>query len=135
MKHLLKIEEAAQLAAAIAWLYLLPFEFSWYVWILLFLLPDISMAGYLGGTKTGAVTYNIIHHKASGLVVLLVGLYAGAPVVCLIGLLLFAHSAFDRMLGYGLKYSDSFQHTHLGRIGNNKTNKTFIEPLATPAAD
>lgn len=28
-----------------------------------------------------------------------------------------AHSSLDRVLGYGLKYPDSFSHTHLGRIG------------------
>lgn len=38
-------------------------------------------------------------------------------VVQFAGLLLFGHSAFDRLLGYGLKYADSFQNTHLGRIG------------------
>jgi hypothetical protein len=27
------------------------------------------------------------------------------------------HSSADRILGYGLKYSDSFHHTHLGWIG------------------
>jgi hypothetical protein len=33
------------------------------------------------------------------------------------GIVLFGHSAFDRILGYGLKYPDSFNNTHLGRIG------------------
>jgi hypothetical protein len=35
----------------------------------------------------------------------------------LAGLILFGHSSMDRVLGYGLKYSDSFQHTHLGMLG------------------
>jgi hypothetical protein len=30
---------------------------------------------------------------------------------------LFCHSSLDRVLGYGLKYPDAFQNTHLGRIG------------------
>jgi hypothetical protein len=33
------------------------------------------------------------------------------------GLLLVAHSSFDRMLGYGLKFSDDFKHTNLGWMG------------------
>ena len=37
----------------------------------------------------------------------------------LVGILLFAHSCFDRVWGYGLKYTDSFQHTHLGKIGKD----------------
>jgi hypothetical protein len=36
---------------------------------------------------------------------------------------LFGHSAFDRMLGYGMKYTDSFQHTHLGLIGKATNGK------------
>lgn len=31
--------------------------------------------------------------------------------------LLFGHSSFDRVLGYGLKHEDAFQNTYLGRIG------------------
>ncbi|TAG51385.1 MAG: DUF4260 family protein, partial [Runella slithyformis] len=31
-----------------------------------------------------------------------------------IGIILFAHSAMDRIAGYGLKYEDAFKHTHLG---------------------
>ena len=30
---------------------------------------------------------------------------------------LVAHAAFDRSLGYGLKYALGFRHTHLGLIG------------------
>jgi hypothetical protein len=32
-----------------------------------------------------------------------------------------AHIGFDRLLGYGLKYSSNFQHTHLGLLGPGKT--------------
>ncbi|MFN3665935.1 MAG: DUF4260 family protein, partial [Sediminibacterium sp.] len=35
-------------------------------------------------------------------------------------LVLLAHSTFDRVAGYGLKYFDSFDHTHLGWIGKSK---------------
>ena len=34
-----------------------------------------------------------------------------------------AHIGADRLLGYGLKYDDNFQHTHLGQLG---------QPGATP---
>src|SRR3954470_22529461 len=36
-------------------------------------------------------------------------------------LIWFAHIGLDRALGYGLKYDDSFQHTHLGWIGKRAT--------------
>nr|WP_317038961.1 DUF4260 family protein [Urechidicola croceus] len=35
----------------------------------------------------------------------------------MIGIILFGHASFDRMLGYRLKNSDSFNNTHLGKIG------------------
>jgi len=31
------------------------------------------------------------------------------------------HVAVDRALGYGLKFGDDFQHTHLGWIGKRKS--------------
>jgi hypothetical protein len=41
----------------------------------------------------------------------------GQPLLLLAGTVLLFHSAFDRALGYGLKYVSGFQHTHLGQIG------------------
>lgn len=38
----------------------------------------------------------------------------GVPLLSLIGIVMLAHSSLDRVLGYGLKYPDSFQRTHLG---------------------
>jgi hypothetical protein len=37
-----------------------------------------------------------------------------------VALIFLAHSTFDRVAGYGLKYSNSFNHTHLGWIGKSK---------------
>jgi hypothetical protein len=37
-----------------------------------------------------------------------------------VGLIFMAHSCFDRVAGYGLKYFDSFDHTHLGWVGKSK---------------
>jgi hypothetical protein len=127
MKQLLTLEEAAQLTAAIVALYFMPFHFGWYVWVGLFLLPDVSMIGYFGGPRVGALVYNIVHHKALGVLLFLAGLFMNYEAVQLVGLLLFAHSAFDRMLGYGLKLPDSFQHTHLGMVGKQNGKKTFVK--------
>jgi hypothetical protein len=35
-----------------------------------------------------------------------------------VALIFVAHAAFDRSLGYGLKYAAGFRHTHVGPIGN-----------------
>jgi hypothetical protein len=49
--------------------------------------------------------------------VYVLGAYFNNQLLQLIGLILFGHSSMDRALGYGLKYPDSFQNTHLGIIG------------------
>jgi cell division protein FtsW (lipid II flippase) len=120
MKNLLKSEQAAQLSLAIIALYYQPIQFAWWVWILLFLAPDLGIVGYLINTAVGAVLYNMAHHKAIAGAFIIVGVLCHFPVLLLIGLLLWAHSSFDRIMGYGLKYGDSFQHTHLGTIGKQK---------------
>jgi hypothetical protein len=116
MKYLLRIEEAAMFAASVYFLYLLPVEFPWWLWLLLFLSPDIGMLGYVFNPASGAITYNLFHHKGIAIAVYLYGIYSGDINFQLVGLILFGHSSFDRLLGYGLKYSDNFKHTHLGTI-------------------
>jgi hypothetical protein len=39
------------------------------------------------------------------------------PLVLALGLVWLAHIGLDQLLGYGLKYDDSFQHIHLGILG------------------
>ena len=46
------------------------------------------------------------------------GLFLELQYVELVGIVLFAHAAFDRIVGYGLKYERGFKFTHLGEIGN-----------------
>lgn len=117
MKRILQLEELGHLAIALVWLYLLPLHLSWWVWVLLFFAPDVSMIGYTLNTRVGATLYNIAHHRGVAAVLLVWGLVAGNVPLQATGLLLWAHSSFDRVLGYGLKYGDHFGHTHLGRIG------------------
>lgn len=116
MKTSVKIEEAAQLILGIYLFSLLSFPWWWFV--LLFFTPDLGMLGYLLGDKIGAFSYNFFHHKAVGIVTFLIGIFVNSTIFQLIGLIIFAHSAFDRILGYGLKYNKGFKFTHLGEIGN-----------------
>jgi hypothetical protein len=115
MKTLLKLEELAQLLLAVVVFAHLPF--AWWVLPATFLLPDLSMLGYLAGPRVGAISYNIAHHKALAIAVGVAGWALGLPVLLLAGTILLFHSAFDRLLGYGLKYATGFQDTHLGRVG------------------
>ena len=94
---------------------LLPYAWWWFV--VLLLTPDFSMLGYLLGDKWGAVFYNIFHHKGIALAIYIIGVYLSAPVLHLVGIILFSHAAMDRVFGYGLKYDKGFKFTHLGEIG------------------
>lgn len=120
MKKILQAEEIAQLAIAVLGLYLQPLHFNWWAWILLFLSPDISMVGYFFNTTIGAIFYNFFHHKLTAMLILGAGYLFHNNIALFTGILLFAHSCFDRVLGYGLKFTDDFKHTHLGMIGNKK---------------
>ena len=117
MKTLLKIEEFAEFALSIILFSKLPF--SWWLYPALFLLPDLSMIGYLVNDKVGAFAYNLLHHKALAVLIGVAGLYLHNDYLMLAGILLFGHSAMDRMMGYGLKYNKGFKYTHLGEVGRD----------------
>lgn len=115
MKNLLKIEELALFAMSIYLFGLL--EMAWWWYPALILLPDIGMIGYLASTRTGAITYNLFHHRAVAISVLTTGYLLSNEWLTLAGIILFGHISMDRIFGYGLKYTDDFKNTHLGRIG------------------
>ena len=115
MKNLLKVEELLQFIGVLY--YLFSKEVAWYVYLLLFLGPDISMIAYALGNKAGAWAYNLAHHKGVAVFVIMVGWVAIEPWVVLTGMVLFGHSSMDRMFGYGLKHEKGFSFTHLGEIG------------------
>lgn len=117
MKTIIKLEEAGLFGLAVIGLYLQPLQFYWWLWIVLFLLPDIGILGYLINPKAGAFIYNLLHHRLVGALLLAAGYFTITPYAVLAGLIVLGHSSFDRALGYGLKYSDNFKHTHLGWIG------------------
>lgn len=115
MKNLLKLEELAEALLAVVVFTQLPYAWWWLP--ALFLLPDLSMLGYLMGPRVGAFSYNLLHHKALAMAVGLAGWWLSLPLLLLAGTVLLFHSAFDRLLGYGLKYATGFQYTHLGYVG------------------
>ena len=115
MKYLLRFEEAVQLMATVYLNYQLPLP-GWWYWAF-FLTPDLSMIGYLINSRVGAALYNIVHHKGLAVVCWLLGMYLQQVELQFAGLVLYGHSSFDRLCGYGLKYVDDFKHTHLGWIG------------------
>ena len=118
MKITLKLEELAMLLLGIYVFGFLYYEWWWF--LILFLAPDLGMIGYAINNKAGAFLYNLFHHKGVAIMIYLAGFFFLVPVLQLIGVIMFSHAAFDRLLGYGLKYEKGFQYTHLGTIGKAK---------------
>ena len=116
MKVTLALEELAMLMLGI--FVFSQLDFDWWWFLVLFLTPDFGMLGYLFNTKIGAFTYNLFHHRGLAILIWILGFYLQNEVFQLIGVILFSYVAFDRILGYGLKYEKGFKFTHLGEIGN-----------------
>lgn len=115
MKTLIRLEELALFA--LAFFLTLPLGFAWWWFFLLLLVPDLSALGYLLGPRVGAFTYNLAHHRGLAAGLILAASLANLPALQFGGWLLLGHASLDRAFGYGLKYPDSFQNTHLGAIG------------------
>ncbi|MBA8877162.1 DUF4260 domain-containing protein [Phyllobacterium myrsinacearum] len=117
MSILLRVEGAMVATLAIGGYSL--FGSSWWLFVVLFFVPDISMLAYLKGPKIGAICYNAAHLYVLPLMIWAAGWWSGSKLTVSIGLIWIFHIAIDRALGYGLKFFSAFQDTHLGRIGKN----------------
>lgn len=113
-RRLLRLEGAALLAGSLV-AYTTTHQ-AWWLVPLTLLLPDLSAVGYLGGTRLGAHLYNLVHITPLPAVVVALAWWHHTPLAIALGLVWLAHIGMDRLLGYGLKYDDHFQHTHLSRI-------------------
>lgn len=114
MKNLLKLEQLAILIVTLIIYYKL--DYSWFLFAILFLAPDIFMLGYLFGNKIGAISYNFIHNYFTTIALILIGYFLHIEWCLMIGFIFSAHIAFDRFLGFGLKKYDGFKSTHLGDL-------------------
>ncbi|GLQ58188.1 DUF4260 family protein [Devosia nitrariae] len=72
---------------------------AWWLYLVLFLAPDLSFLAYAAGTRLGAVAYNVFHSYALPVLLALAGWSLGSD---------------------GLKYPTAFGHTHLGPVGRAK---------------
>ena len=93
---------------------------AWWLVPLTLLLPDLTMIGYLGGTRLGSYLYNLGHSTPLPAAIVAIGWWQDKSLVVALGLVWLAHIGVDRLIGYGLKYDDHFHQTHLGRLGRNR---------------
>jgi Domain of unknown function (DUF4260) len=89
---------------------------NWVLFVVLFLVPDVAMLGYLAGPRVGAASYNLVHTYTTAGIIAGLGIVTGRGLVVSLGLILVAHIGIDRLLGYGLKYPTAFKDTHLQRL-------------------
>jgi hypothetical protein len=119
---LLRLEGLAVLAAA-------SFAYQkvgdgWSLFALLFLVPDLSMLGYLVNQRVGAACYNAGHSYLGPALLLALGTAFHTQTALAVACIWAAHVGFDRLLGYGLKYATGFGDTHLGRKGPSTAHAT-----------
>ena len=107
-------------AILVAVFYIVVGNFAWYWLLILFIVVDISAIGYFFNNRIGALLYNIGHSLIGPTA--LVALYIGTTnqIIIFIALVWLFHIFVDRALGYGLKHTTGFEHTHLGTIGKAK---------------
>lgn len=101
-RRLLHLEGLAVLAVAVA-LYA-DAGFGWLLLLVLFLAPDLSMLGYLGGPRLGSLTYDVVHTYVGPVALGAIGVVGGYETAVQVALIWLAHIGLDRALGYGLKY-------------------------------
>jgi len=94
--------------------------FDWWWLFILFPLVDISAIGYLRDSRAGAFTYNIGHSFIGPAIVLSVYIFGGPDWSLFVSMAWLFHIFVDRALGYGMKHTEGFHHTHLGKIGKAK---------------
>ena len=119
MKNILKLESAG-LFILFTGAYFHFYPGTWGLYIALFFVPDVSFAFFLLTKRLGAIAYNIFHHQGILVLLFLIGYYVKEDSMMKVSLIFLAHSTFDRVAGYGLKYFDGFDHTHLGWVGKSK---------------
>lgn len=115
VRAILHLEGAAILIGAI-WAYFGYLEGWWLAFVVLLLIPDVSILGFLGGTRIGAVTYNLVHNYVLSAGLVAAGLLVDSAPLIGLGLIFIAHVGMDRALGYGLKFPTHFKDTHLQRL-------------------
>lgn len=114
MGNLIKLENAFVFITVIIVYYM--FGFSFWIFLIFLLVPDISMLGYLINFKIGSVIYNIGHSYIVPIIITLFYLVIRETLILEISLIWLAHISMDRTIGYGLKYAAGFDKTTIQKV-------------------
>jgi hypothetical protein len=97
---------------------------NWWLFALLILAPDLAFLAMGLGPKRTAMVYNVVHSYTWPVILIGAGLLTPVTWLLPVGLIWAAHIGIDRAVGYGLKYPDSIETTHLGLIGKARKAAT-----------
>lgn len=115
VRFLLRLEGLAAATVAIA-LYARIGE-GWILFAALWFAPDLALLAYLRNADLGARIYNAIHSYVTPATLGLVGFLLHGHLAVAAALIWASHIGIDRLFGYGLKNTASFDSTHLGLVG------------------
>lgn len=109
---------------------------SWWLFAALWLVPDLSMLGYLASPCWGARCYNAIHTTVTPITLALAALALHTAGPLPFALIWLNHIGVDRLLGFGLKYPAGFGWTHLGSPAKSRseTNPASPSPASLAAS-
>lgn len=115
--HPLTLQRAEGIAlfAAAAWLYY-GLSQPWWVFVLVLVAVDLTMLGYTINNRIGSYVYNAGHTLIAPLAMSLISVLVDSSLWFGVSLSWIAHIGIDRLIGYGLKYPDSFKSTHLQNL-------------------
>lgn len=113
-KQIIHVEYA--LAFALSFFIYMQLQFPIWLFVVFLFVPDFTMLGYTINKKIGAIVYNLGHTFTFPLLFALGYLYFSYDYLLLGSIIWIAHICMDRAIGAGLKYQDSFTHTHIQRL-------------------
>ncbi len=89
--------------------------YSWWLFAVLALAPDVSFAAYALGPAAGAAAYNLLHNLVIPVALGTASVLWDSDWGVAVALVWLTHIGADRLLGYGLKYPTAFKDTHIQR--------------------
>ena len=111
---LLHLEGAAVLITAL--IFYSQNGYSWWLFALLLMAPDLSAIGYLHSQTIGSLCYNAVHTYVLPIALTVLSLLLNWELGLQLALIWLAHIGMDRLVGYGLKYPDGFKITHFNKV-------------------
>ncbi len=91
-------------------------DYSWWLFLVLALAPDLAFVGYAAGPTAGAAAYNVTHNLVLPIALGCAGVLWDSDRAVAVTLVWLAHIGVDRVLGYGMKYPTASKLTGTGLI-------------------